>query len=226
MAVLRRSTVVATVLVAVTAAGAVRASTALPPPIAAHSVYVVRPDPRACPSPLCGGYWVALANHARTRCPDGFFRTFCYVASVNAVSTRKPLPTSLPGNALVQADLGSQAFGDFGELGALFVSVVWSPVGSAPASGRYFRLRDTGIRCVRAPCFSFRANRLNTRAHTTVSSVDLGPARETDETLRRAEAALRSPQGLRVAGRISASADGGRLFRASQVYLKTAPPHA
>ena len=33
-----------------------------------------RPDPRMCPSPRCGGYWVALANRARTRCSDGVLR--------------------------------------------------------------------------------------------------------------------------------------------------------
>ncbi|MEP7224495.1 MAG: DUF6748 domain-containing protein, partial [Actinomycetota bacterium] len=43
--------------------------------------YVVYTDPRLCPSPLCGGYWVALANHSRTRCPDRRYRPRCYVAS-------------------------------------------------------------------------------------------------------------------------------------------------
>jgi hypothetical protein len=205
---------------------AIGASGAAAGPTAANAIYVVRPDPRACPSPLCGGYWAALANHTRTRCHDGLYRRLCYVATVNSATTRKPFSTPVPAGALVQGTLGSETFEGVARIGVLWATDVWAPVGSEPASGRYFRLRDTGIRCVRAPCFSFRARRLTTPARTTVSSVDLGPARATAETLRRAEAALASPSGLLAAGRISATTDGGRLFRATQVYLKTASPHA
>jgi hypothetical protein len=40
---------------------------------------VVEPDLRKCVTPLCGGYWVALANHARTVCHDGALRPRCYM---------------------------------------------------------------------------------------------------------------------------------------------------
>src|SRR5436309_12766354 len=107
------------------------------------SIYVVRPDPRACPSPMCGGYWVALANHARTRCNDGLLRPRCYVAIAISSLTREPVTTELPANGLVKAVLGSQQFGGFGELGALYVTDVWKPVGQE-ATGGFFRMRDTG----------------------------------------------------------------------------------
>lgn len=214
------------IAVLVPLAGAVPA-TGGPPPILARSVYVVRPDPRLCPSPLCGGYWVSLANHARTRCHDGLLRPRCYVAIAIGASTREPLTTGLPTDALARAVVGSWTFEGFGELGAIFVADVWKPVGRAPPAGDFFRLRDTGVRCIRAPCFSFRVGRLNTSSRTAlVSGIDLGPARDNPEISRRAETALGTPEGLLSSGRITATADGGRLFGATQVYLKTATPRA
>ena len=195
--------------------------TAGPPPVVARSIYVVQPDPRLCPSPLCGGYWVSRANHARTRCDDDQLRPRCYVAVAVSTLTRKPLTAGLPANALVRAVIGSWAFEGFGELGAVFVAEAWGPVGPEPSTGDFVCLRDIGVRCVRAPCFSFRAWRLNRPYRVTVSDVDLGPARSTPETLQRAEAALTTPGGLLASGDISRTADGGRVFRASQVFLRS-----
>src|SRR5262245_60320092 len=72
------------------------------------SIYTVRSDPRLCPSPMCGGYWVALANGARTRCDDGVQRSQCYVAEAR-------------GAALFDGGLarGTIHQGDYGKLGML-----------------------------------------------------------------------------------------------------------
>ena len=43
-------------------------------------MFLVEHDPRLCPSPACGGYWVALANGVRTRCGDGTREKRCYDA--------------------------------------------------------------------------------------------------------------------------------------------------
>lgn len=193
-------------------------------PVAAAGFYIVRPDPRECPSPLCGGYWVSLANHARTKCGDGLLRPRCYVAS--AVDSRTDDETQVPGNGVAKGTLGSKQTSDFGELGVLSVSSTWAPVSSASATGRFFRLRDTGIRCVRAPCLSFRAQLLNsTLAAYRISEVKYGPARS-GSARRRAETALASTEGLLASGTIVDAVDGARVFRMSQVYLKPQTPHA
>ena len=182
-------------------------------------IFIVRPDPRECPSPLCGGYWVSLANHARTRCSDGLLRPRCYVADVVQTDAREP--SALASGALAKGVLGMKDSDEFGQLGVLNFSASWAPVARNPATGDFFRLRDTGVRCVRAPCFSIRARVVNASTRSTlVSSLDLGPARS--GTVRhRAEAALSSPDGLLLAGAIVRAADGGRVCRASQVYLKS-----
>jgi hypothetical protein len=189
----------------------------------AEGIFMVRPDPRECPSPLCGGYWVSLANHARTRCSDGLLRPRCYVA---AAETEKGGEIQL--FVLAKGTLESRQFEAFGELGVLKVSASWDAAGEDLATGDFFRLRDTGVRCVRSPCFSFRATKLNQAARAIrISTVDLTSTLDIPtETRRRAQAALRSRDGLLAAGRIVATADGGRLFRASQIYFKASQPRA
>lgn len=201
-------------------------ASSLPPPVLARSIYVVRPDPRLCPSPLCGGYWVSRANHSRTRCHDGLFRPRCYVATALSELTRKPLTTDLPTDCLVRAALGSSTYPGLGELGAITVTELWTPLGHTQLTGHFFRIRDIGVRCVRAPCFSMRAWRLNRPFRISVSSLDLNPAKLTSEELAQAEAALTTLDGLVATGRIVPTADGGRVLRASRVYFRVARPRA
>ena len=195
------------------------------PPLVGLTYYVVQPDPRLCPSPLCGGYWASLANRGRTRCHDGALRPRCYVATAVG-EDRHPWPSSLPAGALVRADIEPWSFEAFGKLGVLVVANVWEPAGRATLSGGFYRLRDTGVRCIRAPCFSLRASKLNGSSRVTVSDLDLGATRATQDELARAEAALSTKNGLFARGRIVATAEGGRLFRATRVFLRVATPRA
>ena len=67
----------------------------------------------------------------------------------------------------------------------------------------FYRVRDTGIRCVKAPCFFMRAWRLSTTKVVTVSELDLGPAGLTPGQEQAAQEALEPRNGgLFVAGRI------------------------
>jgi hypothetical protein len=176
------------------------------------AVFVVQPDPRLCPSPLCGGYWVAEANRARTRCHDGLLRPRCYVAEVANDGAVPPAPGSL-----VRGSLVVKQYGGLGDLGVLAADAVWSPVGRATPSGRFYRLRDLGIRCVRAPCFSVSAVRLNVKSRTTVSSVGLATLAAKDRT--RVTSALSSAGGVLAQGRIARTGDGGRAFLVTRFFL-------
>jgi hypothetical protein len=194
------------------------------PPIG-PSVYVVRVDPRLCPSPLCGGYWVALANGARTRCADGTRRARCYVAKA-VDEHRHPLEVGVPDGALARAAIEAFDFGGLGTLGVLAVAVVYAPAGTAPVSGGYHRVSDTGLRCVRAPCFSYGATQVNGRTRTSLSGVDLGAAHASPLEVARAEAALHTKNGLLARGRFAQSPDGGRVFRALRLFLRAPRPRA
>ena len=203
-------------LVAVAAAFVAALPTQAGPPSVGSAQYVVRPDPRLCPSPRCGGYWVALANSERTRCVDGALRPRCYVARAEG-EHGQALPSAIPDGALVRGTLEPWTLDGFGQLAVLVAAEVRAPVGQK-TTAPIFRVHDTGIRCVRAPCYFLRVRRLGSAAVTAseldLDSVGLGP-----EQRRRAEAALRTKNGLFLAGRLERAADGGRRLRAVRVYL-------
>jgi hypothetical protein len=187
------------------------------------AVYTIQGDPRMCPSPLCGGYWVALANGARTRCADGDQAPRCYVAKA-VDQTRRPV--TVPTGGLVRATLEPFAAGELGKLGVVVVSLAYEPAGTAPVSGGYYRVRDTGVRCIRAPCFSYRAEQVNGSARVTTSGLDLAASGATQAELTRANAALRTKNGLLARGRFATTPDGGRLLRASRMFLRAPLPRA
>jgi hypothetical protein len=185
-------------------------------------LYTVRVDPRLCPSPTCGGYWVALANGARTRCADGTTRGRCYVAKAVLASGGA---ARVEDGALVRGSLTQYAF-DGVRLAALDVVAVFAPAGAASVSGGYYRVVDTGIRCVRAPCFSLRATQVNGSTRTTVSSLDLRASGASSAAIARAERAVATKDGLLARGRFARTADGGRMFRALRLYLRAPQPRA
>ena len=184
--------------------------------------YVVEPDPRACPSPRCGGYWVSFVNHAQTACHDGVLRARCYAAVAEDQRGRE-LATGVPPGAIVRADLTGRRFGPFGNLGVLVVADLRGPHGEEP-SPLVYRVRDLGIQCVRAPCFSLRARQLNTPLRVSLSGLDLRPARLSADEQARAAAALITTTGLFASGRIERTSDGGRVLLVLRVYLRVALP--
>jgi len=193
-----------------------------PPPVG-PTYYLVQPDPRLCPSPLCGGYWASLANRGQTRCHDGLVRARCYVAST-VDEDRHPLTAGIPDGALLRAAIESRSYEGFGKLGVLVVADLYSPAGRATATGSFYRVVDTGIRCIRAPCFSLRAARINGSSRITVSDLDLTATRATPDELARAETAVHTKNGLLLRGRIASTTEGGRILRPSRIYLRIALP--
>ena len=184
------------------------------------AMFVVRHDPRLCPSPLCGGYWVALANAARTRCADGLRHVRCYAA--RAVDARGDPIGDMAEGGLVRGAIGAGR----DDLGELVATAVYTPVGRAQVFGGYYRLRDTGLRCVRAPCFSYRVTQVNGSTRTKVSGIDLSAARVAANEVDRAEAALHARDGLYARGIFVRGDEGERLFRATKLYLRAPLPRA
>ena len=188
-------------------------------------MFVVQHDPRLCPSPACGGYWVALANGVRTRCGSGQATARCYVADT-VDRTGRPLASDIPEGSLARGavELG-QKLGNR-VLDRLRVWAVYSPAGTTAAGGGYYRVVDTGIRCIRAPCFSYRAGSVNTFSPIEASQVDLQASGATATEMDRAQAALRTKDGLYARGRFATTPDGGRVFRALRLYLRAPQPRA
>jgi hypothetical protein len=214
--VIRRGRLVALLLLGIAAAAAAPGASA--PPRVGSTFYLVQADPRLCPSPACGGYWVQLVNHPRTRCSDGVLRPRCYVARA-VDEERHPLESAVPHGAVVRAAIEPWRFEGLGEFGVAVVARTFAPAGRASPTGRYFRLVDTGIRCVRAPCFSMRASLLNHSSRTAISGLVLTTLGQRTELEERVLAELATRNGVLARGRIVRSPIGGREFHASRFYL-------
>jgi hypothetical protein len=161
----------------------------------------------------------------RTRCGGGLPQTRCYTA--RAVDRfGRPYANEIPHGSLVRGaiELG-QRFGDR-RLDQLRVYAVYEPAGTAAVSGGYYRVVDTGIRCIRAPCFSYRAGQVNGSSQVAISQIDLQASGASAGAIERAQAALRTKDGVYARGRFAATPDGGRVFRALRLYLRAPQPRA
>jgi hypothetical protein len=206
-------------------AGVASSGSAARTPPKGTAMFLVQHDPRMCPSPNCGGYWAELVNSARTRCGNVRAARGCYVArTVDRYG--RPYTRDIPEGALVRGaiELGLR-LGDH-VLDRLRVWAVYPPAGTASAEGGYYRAVDTGIRCIRAPCFSYRAGSVNAFSSVTTSEIDLEASGATTGEIERAQAALRTKDGLYARGRFAPTPDGGRVFRALRLYLRAPQPRA
>lgn len=181
-------------------------------PVPAAPLFRVRPDLRMCPSPTCGGFWVARANRATTVCAGGAARAWCYVAEITL-----PKPAASRGELLARGRIVHLGAGETGPADRFVATATWLAATHASATGSVYLVSDNGIRCVRAPCFTLRATTVNTPRATTASALDLAGVGATALD-QRAQAAL-FKGGLLVAGTIRRDADGGRTIVASQFFL-------
>lgn len=181
---------------------------------------------------MCGGLFVDLVNRSRTICGDGARRPSCYVATADltALGVSDARRTKLvrllsAGRALARGTLVRGRVEGFPLLDTFVVTEIW-PASSSPRTptGVFRRLRDNGIRCIAAPCFSTNALALNKGSFVRISSIDL---RGTGATAAERARALRlvASGGLIASGRIVAvpnagPAGTGRAFVASQLYTQ------
>jgi len=184
---------------------------------------------------MCGGLFVHLVNRSRTTCGDGLRHPTCYVASVDlgnlgvSDSTQSRLVGLISaGRALVRGRLVRGRIQDFPELDTLVASEVWKASSSTdPPVGTFRRLRDNGVRCIAAPCFSTDALKLNpalTGMRVKVSQIDLGGTHATAAEQRRALGSI-ARGGLIASGRMvvvprAGPAGQGIAFVASQFYTR------
>ncbi|HEX9102852.1 MAG TPA: DUF6748 domain-containing protein [Polyangia bacterium] len=172
--------------------------------------YFAHPDLRKCASPMCGGWFVARANLARTACFDGHARAECYVAAIDWSATafsadeRTKLETT---PVVMHGRLVDNGYGGGGRYADLRVTDVWSPavapelVGGIPAlAGTLYRAFDNGTRCITWPCPSTTQVKLNSAQRRPVAGVDLSESCANDKQLAAAYDALATSTGILVDG--------------------------
>jgi hypothetical protein len=185
--------------------------------------YALRHDYRRCMYPLCGGYWVSRVNFAKTRCADGQWADACYVADLDLGATRLPATvaadaTSDISRIVVRASLKKKTIGSF-STSVLRASEVWRAPEAGTATGTFYRVEDSGLRCITAPCPSTQDRKLNSSAQPrALFDVDLSAAPGTASDKSDALATVMS-HGLVVAGTHKTVAGKTRL-EGTQFYTR------
>jgi hypothetical protein len=193
---------------------------------AAGSYVRIRHDARRCVSPLCGGFWVSRVNQRTLRCADGTTANECYVAEVD-YSGLGLAPDALDATGdrevILRGRIVAKAYGSFGNLGQLVVQEGWRAVTDAVSSATVYETFNTPRVCVRAPCATYDANKLNGTTSYTLTGVDLAGVTGVSRADRRAATTgLAAAPGILVAGAVRAEG-GRRTLVASQFYLRLSP---
>lgn len=157
--------------------------------------YRVQRDLRKCPSPLCGGYFITPLNKkATTYVSDvdwgGLGLSDAQLAELEAgtndggVVVLGRIVRPLPPIPAMPVDIKTQVL-------VLSAQAAWAAATDNKPSGINYRLEDTGIVCIKDPCFSLLAHQLNTSAKHKLSGLDLQGVGATQEQLDLALQALK-----------------------------------
>jgi hypothetical protein len=183
--------------------------------------YTIRRDLRRCASPMCGGFFIKLANHSKTRCANGRYMNECYVASIEW----NALPETDKDGALIRGKLNTRGDRN-GKFGVLHAQEVWLPAGDTKPSGTFFSVRDRGIRCIAAPCETHHERKLNSTVNRNIVGVDLTGAGAPENVVGEALAAMTTPEAVIVAGvhtQVTGPAGRSQMLKASQFYMRAKP---
>jgi hypothetical protein len=195
--------------------------------------FEVRRDFRRCVAPLCGGIYIDRINKRRTRCPGGTRAPECYVGSNDLAglglssTDLTTLNNAIDGGvAVLRGHIEPAVHPEFGDIGSFVASEGWVAATDQEPIGRVFEVHHTGIVCAAPPCPSYEGTVVNRNRSKTLAQVDLMDVGATGDQLNDANDAMRSPEGLLVAGslyRVAGPAGRMKALAASQFYLLLQP---
>ncbi|HKY90639.1 MAG TPA: Kazal-type serine protease inhibitor family protein [Nevskiaceae bacterium] len=190
-------------------------------------------DPRLCPSPTCGGWFVREVNKPKSRCADGTFAETCHALRVDlsrlGLTDRGEARLHrqvVEGHALVRGRLERRRDGDVAA-DVLVAQEGWAGQAGKTPRGKFVHLRGTDVVCVTAPCPSIEERLLNLPEQGTrmIDGVDLAASGAPEERVARGYEELSQRPGILVAGRLeSETLPTGISQRriASEFYLRVA----
>jgi hypothetical protein len=195
---------------------------------AVSTFYTITPDLlRRCRSPICGGKFVKRVNRTTTICHNGSVSDTCYVPELDY--SRSGLSeaqlASLDKPILVRGRFANKNYGMDGNLGTFVVSEVWLGQSDSKPTGTFVRIKDSGARCIAAPCENKIERSLNGTRQANIAEIGWESANLTDEATQASiESSFR--EGVIVAGSRFTVSQGGRTGKgrsATAVYRKVIP---
>ena len=198
-------------------------------PDASSSYYIVtRLDPRLCPSPQCGGYFVKQVNKPKTQCADGTWQRQCHATQLDASALgwsddelSRFSEQFGQRHALVRGKLRQMERSSI-KADVLVVDEGWLGQALSRPIGTFFGAQTTGIVCITFPCPSIHERKLNFRTQRLIAEVDLAASGATEEQVEAGYKALSEPAGILAVGEhhvIAGPAGRGLKLVTSEFYL-------
>lgn len=202
--------------------------------LSGDTVYVVtRQDMRKCAFPMCGGVFVKAVNKAKTKCLDGTKQAECYVAGLDldAIGLSEQEDADLRaaatnGDVLLSGEIVKVTPEGFPNgYATLKTFKAFQAATDNEVTGSIYTLASSGITCIKAPCASLQASKLNSTSVKPVTDVDLSALGLSDE---QASVYLTTAfeSGLVVSGKIvskTTSIGKHKIFQVSQVFSTVEP---
>lgn len=194
-------------VMAINSAAEATASNASVCPDVSSSYYIVtRLDPRMCPSPLCGGYFVKAVNKPKTQCADGIWRRDCHAEQLDASalgwsSDELARFSEQFGqrHALVRGKLRQMERNSL-KADILVVDEGWLGQALSKPLGTFFGAKATGIAGISFPCPSIQERKLNFRTERLLAELDLAASGAAEEQVKAGYKALSEPAGILAVG--------------------------
>jgi hypothetical protein len=197
-------------------------------------------DMRRCASPMCGGVFVKRVNQALTRCGDGTYQAQCYVSdlSFSSLDLSEADVTEVNDafrakHAIVRATMRRFTAPNDARLARLNVREAWLAAAEVNVDSNVYRIADTGIRCITAPCNVLGAYQINSNEMFNLTNANFGSLGSAAERTKAITARM-TTQGVLAAGSIASpkcranATNCGPFFTAQEFYLpvvkKVAPP--
>jgi hypothetical protein len=198
-------------------------------PDTSSSYYIVtRLDPRLCPSPLCGGYFVKAVNKPKTQCADGTWRRDCHAAELDASALgwsddelARFSEQFGQRHALVRGKLRQMERGSL-KVDVLVVDEGWLGQALSKPIGVFYGAKSTGIVCITFPCLSIHERTLNFRIERLIAEIDLAASGAAKDQVEAGYKALSEPAGVLAVGEhhvIAGPAGRGLKLVTSEFYL-------
>jgi hypothetical protein len=207
----------------------------------AYTYFEVFRDLRKCAAPSCSGFYVYQLNRSTTVCHNGVARSSCYVPTLDwteakladaqqatLVDAASKGAVSYGAIAIVRGRFAPQTYGSFGNLGRFIVTEAWVAVNGSVSEGVFTRVKDNGVRCIKAPCPSIGEKALNSSRTANVHGLDWSAGGFDDDTAADlATEMVSSPAGIIIAGDRYTYTDNGSSAKGRTVtaaYRKLAAP--
>ncbi len=186
------------------------------------TVFVVtRPDLRKCAYPMCGGVYVKAVNKAKTTCLDGSKHAECYVSSLDLAALglsdanqEEVLAGIREGRVVVSGQLAEldEPEGVPPGFAVLRAHEAYRAATDHGASGTYWRVEPSGITCIKAPCPTLTAHKLNATTEKPVTDVDYSALGLSDEEIAGFGNQMAST-GLVVSGSVHSVTSSGETHK-------------